>query len=157
MKAKAYDSGLTTEVIARAQADAWLDRMLDNWGRWAGGDIGGPAVYADCGSAERHYAIPLWQDEEAGDGDSPDELAGESVDIAWRRLPPLPRQVLRGVHVEWPRERVLTLRGRATGAGDADRYRARELRLPLAVMLEGYAQGREGISRLLRQGVMRQA
>ena len=152
---KAYDSGLTTEVIARAQADAWLDLMLDNWGRWAAGGIGGPVVYTDCASAERHYAIPVWENEESSDSAAADELAGESVDIAWRNLPALPRQVLRGVHVEWPRERVQLLRGCGTTAGEADRYRARELRLPLALMLEGYALGREGMARLLRLGVMR--
>lgn len=151
---KPYDSGLTTDVIARAQRDEWLDRMLDNWGHWAAGDIGGPRVFNGCASAERHYAIPVWGDEEHGAGDEPDELAGESLDIAWRRLPPPQRQVLQAVHVQWPLERVRARRGSATQAADADRFRAAELRMPLALMLETYAQARTAIARQLRQGVM---
>lgn len=152
---RAYDSGLTTEVIARASCDAWLERMLDNWGRWAAGDIGGPRIFADCASAERHYAIPVWEGDETDGADAPDELAGESVDMAWRRLPALQRQVLRAVHVQWPLERVRVQRGCATQAADADRFRARELRMPLALMLETYAQSRPALARFLRQGVMR--
>ncbi|AXQ30541.1 hypothetical protein D0B54_18450 [Solimonas sp. K1W22B-7] len=153
---KSYDSGLTTEVIARLQGDAWLDQMLDNWGRWArGGEIGGPQVYTACASAERHYSAPPWDSEDAGDQDRPDPLAGESVDIAWRRLPQLQRQVLRGVYVDPPRWRLRVEQGRDLSAGDADRHRARELRLPLALMLETYAAARVRISGLLRDGVMR--
>ncbi|HEY0916001.1 MAG TPA: hypothetical protein VGE22_14100 [Solimonas sp.] len=151
---KPYDSGLTTEVIARAQRDEWLDRMLDNWSRWAAGDIGGPQAFTACASAERHYAIPVWEDEDHGAGDEPDELAGESLDIAWRRLPPPQRQVLQAVHLQWPLERVRAQRGCATRAADADRFRAGELRMPLALMLQTYSQARAALARLLRQGVM---
>ncbi len=155
MRMKPYDSGLTTEVIARAQHDEWLDRMLDNWRRWVAGDIGGPRAFNACASAERHYAIPVWDDEDHGAGDEPDELAGESLDIAWRRLPLSQRQVLQAVHLQWPLERVRARRGCTTHAADADRFRARELRMPLALMLETYAQARPAIARMLRQGVMR--
>ncbi|MDM4772743.1 hypothetical protein [Solimonas sp. SE-A11] len=151
---KTYDSGLTTEVIARAQRDEWLDRMLDNWRRWAAGDIGGPQAFTACASAERHYAIPVWDGEDHAALDAPDELAGESMDMAWSRLPALQRQVLRAVHLQWPLERVRTQRGCATQAADADRFRARELRIPLALMLETYAQARPAVARMLRQGVM---
>jgi hypothetical protein len=150
---QACDGSLTTEVIARAQRDEWLDRMLDNWARWAAGDIGGPRVHAGCASAERHYAIPAWEGDET-DADAPDEPAGESVDIAWRSLPASQRRVLHAVHVQWPFERVRLQRGCATGVADADRFRALELRMPLALMLETYAQARAGIARRLRQGVM---
>lgn len=82
--------------------EAWLDRMLENWGVDARSqERCGPEVATTCGSAERHYDIPLWEGEEPPPPPG-DPISAEFVERAWRVIPIVQRRVLKVRYVDLP-------------------------------------------------------
>lgn len=76
--------------------------MLENWGADARAqEKVGPEVPTTCGSAERHYDIPLWEGEEPPPPPA-DPISAEFVEKAWRVIPVVHRRVLKVHYIDCP-------------------------------------------------------
>jgi len=119
---------ITSANVVQAYADQDLTNRLRNWARWVGwGDDGAPSVPDTCASAERHFPIPVWKEDEPVPA-APDELDGQLVETAISKLPDAQRRVIR-IHFwklpDWWMQLLATDNGEDFDMAKADSRRAR--------------------------------